>query len=212
MIAHASKPNAQTRIIAPICEADLSPVIAKWLAAQGYEVWHEVAYPPYKFRVDMIGERRGHVVVVQLKLACTQEAIIQAQISKMLADQNYIAISTRPHSESIEKCRLANLGVLIADPELDRVIVALEAPEIPTIGRRPDFIEYLHSQPKGKVAGMPNVRDERAEAVAAAVKAFIGERAVPDWRTIFESVTNHYANPREMKAAIWPRIKPKRGI
>jgi len=185
-------------------ESKMSPVVSEWLKRQGFTVYAEVRYGDNI--IDLVGERRGETVAVELKMSFGEPVINQAWCAQAACDRAYCAVPKMGgRRERYDLCQDRGVGILIVTDEVQEYLPAKKIPAAPL--RNPNFIKRLKAGKSGGIGGLPCLKDEMLEALAEAVRAFIGERRMPDWRTIFENVPSEFSSPLEMKKAIAPRLK-----
>lgn len=103
-----------------IAETDLYRPVADYLADQGYTVQGEVR------QCDIAAVRGSELIIVELKLRLSAEAIAQAARRQRVADQVWVAIHKPPRVASWRK-RCADLLFLLRRLELGLLLVSPSA-------------------------------------------------------------------------------------
>lgn len=76
----------------PIPEAALYPVVAKWLAGQGFLCWRDVSFLGRWIDVYAIHQETGETVAVELKVTDWKRGLRQALQARSAAHRTYLAM------------------------------------------------------------------------------------------------------------------------
>lgn len=111
-------------------ERDLYPYLEQYFSDLGYKVNGEIN------GCDLVAEREGHLIVVELKLALNLELILQGSERQKVADQVYLAyLKPKPfkHTQRLKRIvallKRLEMGLILINPEAAqrKVEVLLEA-------------------------------------------------------------------------------------
>ena len=187
-------------------EAQLAPLVADWLRAQGLVVYAEV--PLYQNSIDLVGIdfATNRIVTVELKTSFSITVLRSAMINQLATVESWAAAPTQPRPRAVEVADQQDIGLLrVADP----MEIIRPAPD-PTDRASKAFkirghfvakkiLEFCRLDEPSDAGGI-RWRKGRgpAQDVYRRVQRFLKEHPGATWPTIYQSVPNHYAHARSM--------------
>lgn len=185
-------------------EADLFPIVSNWLIAQGFRVYAEVHYKRHD--IDVVGDKPGKQVAIELKPSFTRNLKSQLQICKRGTHWVYSCTFSMPRKKNLAWCKRMGIGVLVVK---GRTLVVLSEPE--QIGKSVTWINLKHA-PQNIIGGVPSGEDKHpARDVYERISAYLVKNGETDWDEAFAAVPNHYAHAYSMQSSMmryaeWNRL------
>lgn len=188
-------------------EAELFPVVAKWVKTQGYTVLAEVKCFSGS-TIDVVGWKNGVCVAVELKRGWTKSLACQAASATLITPWSYAAAPTRVPNGFLSLAEVAGFGVLHVTDHVEVVVKPHVRNSGRSLGRERRFSHWccelvrqdVHTN---LVGGVPNTAGVGiAQAVARAIADYKRQNPSATWREIFQRVPNHYASHASMRGAL----------
>lgn len=182
-------------------ECDLAKPVAKWLRAEGYTVYSEIAF--WHRCIDMVGLIEPLTLrIVELKLRFASAAVKQAMVCQLATKDVYLAVGNTPNDASIELCARSGIGLLRVGAGVDVLLTPRRLIE-PGIIPQKHLIENCLGVGPSDVAGLPSIGGNGpAQFVGQFVKEYVKQHPRAGWREIYDNVANHYSNYRSMAGAM----------
>lgn len=191
--------------IPPHCrEALLSAPVSAWFEAQGFTVYAEV--PFFSSPIDLVARRGEELAVVELKQCLTQEVIRSACVNRLISDDSWCGVGTRPRARGVASARDEAVGVLSVRDGVARVVAR---PEL--AGRRSiagahhagRIHGYLDNMEPGGVGGLPGLKGVGpAQDVERGIEQYREAHPKATWKELYDQVPNHYASAASMYCAM----------
>lgn len=181
-------------------EAQMSPMVSRWLADQGLTVYSEVElFSP----IDHVGVdwATNRIVCVEMKTTCSTGVLRQAMSRQLITSESYVCVPRVPRESSMHVVRKHGLGLIVNGEVVVQPDASQGRHEIEVYRTR--LLERCRRIPVGGIGGLPTLKGEGpAIRCWATVDQFRKQNPKATWQQIWESVPNHYINARSMAGAM----------
>lgn len=187
-------------------EVDLNLPVQEWIKKQGYVPYAEV--PHYSSCIDLVGINwiARRVIIVELKLGCTEKVLRQATMGLTMAHKAYAAVASKPRQSSLALAAKMGVGVLRVgiDGDVSELLSAKEKePWTPQLNKT---LDTMKDWEPGGVAGLPQQKGEGpAQDCGRRVAEYRKQHPCATWKEIYENVGNHYCSHGSMSGALVSR-------
>lgn len=192
-------------------ESKMTDPLLKWLDDKGYIGYCEVPKPCWGLATDMVGEKDGHFIAIEMKIGLTQGVIHQATVNQSYAHLSYCATRSKPMKPGLEQCKKLGLGILRVHE--DGTIEELLGPRLGKyfgqswIPSSPWKTFKVSMMKAGGVAGVPCMAGKGpAQLLTKEIEQYITANPTATWSDIYNNVPNHYAHAQSMRGAMYWRI------
>jgi len=190
-------------------EVDLSEPVRLWLESRGYEPYAEVQFL-YK-TPDWLGLHKedGTGIAVEMKRSLTRGVIRQAFTLNLACESVFVAVGTKPRKAGIEQCRRHGIGVLsVVDGKAQVIMESVRQNNFPVTTWKKKLIERLRLYEPGGEAGNPTLAESGpAQDCYKRVQEYRALYPKATWQEIFNTVANHYANPRSLAGSMTKAVE-----
>lgn len=137
-------------------ESNLFIILRKALRSMGFKVYGEVPLG-YGSAIDLVAEKDGYTIGVELKLTNSQILIRQAKRTKKYTDMVFVATKSNPNDRFIERLEKGKIGFILIDEKKNVVEMVLEGKKNTRKKKR----LLLHPAYLNQIGGIPSKGQEK---------------------------------------------------
>ena len=181
-------------------EAQMSPIVSRWLIANGYTPFAEV---PVGHGIDLVGIRDDEIIAVELKRCMSLRVYQQALRNQLFVHLSFAAVQARPRKPR----DLKGIGVLIVTDTVEVHAEAVRVYDYPLERYLSRLRTVCSCRKPGGIGGLPGGAAVSPAKDAAAV-VWPMKLSGLTWRQVWERFPAHYCNAKSMAGAM-KRYRPE---
>lgn len=181
----------------PYREALMSEPVSNWLKSFGYVVYCEI--PWYGRSVDIVAERNGVQIAVELKLHFSTGLLRQCIPLQCATPYVYAAARPGYRRQTLDKFIERGIGILVVE---GTAVSVVHRPKDQHLEFKPSRFKLEQFEPGG-VAGYPTMAGiGPAQDCYDRVQAYKAKNPKASWGEIWKNVPNHYKNRHTLRQSM----------